>query len=35
MGIIPELLIEWEHQHKGLTELPDRPGHAYPKKNDV
>jgi uncharacterized protein (TIGR00730 family) len=21
MGIIPELLIEWEHQHKGLTEL--------------
>jgi uncharacterized protein (TIGR00730 family) len=21
MGIIPELLIEWEHQHSGLTEL--------------
>ncbi|MBS1947626.1 MAG: TIGR00730 family Rossman fold protein [Bacteroidetes bacterium] len=21
MGIIPELLIEWEHQHDGLTEL--------------
>ncbi|HSZ34402.1 MAG TPA: TIGR00730 family Rossman fold protein, partial [Puia sp.] len=21
MGIIPELLIEWEAQHKGLTEL--------------
>src|SRR6201986_4498839 len=21
MGIIPELLISWEHQHKGLTEL--------------
>jgi uncharacterized protein (TIGR00730 family) len=21
MGIIPEVLIEWEHQHKGLTEL--------------
>ncbi len=21
LGIIPELLIEWEHQHKGLTEL--------------
>ncbi|HTQ28649.1 MAG TPA: TIGR00730 family Rossman fold protein [Puia sp.] len=21
MGIIPELLIEWEHQHPGLTEL--------------
>jgi uncharacterized protein (TIGR00730 family) len=21
MGIIPELLIEWEHQHKGLSEL--------------
>ena len=21
MGIIPELLIAWEHQHKGLTEL--------------
>jgi uncharacterized protein (TIGR00730 family) len=21
IGVIPELLIEWEHQHKGLTEL--------------
>jgi uncharacterized protein (TIGR00730 family) len=21
LGIIPELLIEWEHHHKGLTEL--------------
>lgn len=21
MGIIPELLIEWEHHHKGITEL--------------
>ncbi len=21
MGIIPEVLIAWEHQHKGLTEL--------------
>ena len=21
IGIIPELLIEWEHQHNGLTEL--------------
>ena len=21
MGIIPEVLIQWEHQHKGLTEL--------------
>ena len=21
MGIIPEMLIEWEHQHKGLSEL--------------
>src|SRR5580704_19048239 len=21
MGIIPEMLIEWEFQHKGLTEL--------------
>jgi uncharacterized protein (TIGR00730 family) len=21
LGIIPELLMEWEHQHKGLTEL--------------
>lgn len=21
MGVIPEVLIEWEHQHKGLTEL--------------
>lgn len=21
MGIIPDILIEWEHQHKGLTEL--------------
>jgi uncharacterized protein (TIGR00730 family) len=21
IGIIPELLTEWEHQHKGLTEL--------------
>ena len=21
MGIIPELLINWEHQHEGLTEL--------------
>ncbi|MHA4808165.1 LOG family protein [Flavitalea flava] len=21
MGVIPEILIEWEHQHKGLSEL--------------
>lgn len=21
LGVIPELLIEWEHQHQGLTEL--------------
>lgn len=21
MGVIPKLLIEWEHQHEGLTEL--------------
>jgi uncharacterized protein (TIGR00730 family) len=21
LGVIPELLIEWEHHHKGLTEL--------------
>src|SRR6186713_86905 len=21
VGIIPEVLVEWEHQHKGLTEL--------------
>ncbi len=21
MGVIPQLLIEWEHQHRGLTEL--------------
>ena len=21
MGVIPEMLIEWEHQHKGLSEL--------------
>ena len=21
MGIIPQVLVEWEHQHKGLTEL--------------
>jgi uncharacterized protein (TIGR00730 family) len=21
MGVIPEILIAWEHQHKGLTEL--------------
>lgn len=21
MGVIPEILIQWEHQHKGLTEL--------------
>jgi len=21
MGVIPKILIEWEHQHKGLTEL--------------
>jgi uncharacterized protein (TIGR00730 family) len=21
MGVIPEVLIEWEHQHKGLSEL--------------
>ena len=21
LGVIPEVLIEWEHQHKGLTEL--------------
>src|ERR1700731_708866 len=21
LGIIPEILVEWEHQHKNLTEL--------------
>ncbi len=21
MGVIPKILIEWEHQHEGLTEL--------------
>jgi uncharacterized protein (TIGR00730 family) len=21
MGVIPDILVEWEHQHKGLTEL--------------
>jgi uncharacterized protein (TIGR00730 family) len=32
MGIIPELLIEWEHQHKGLTELAIPPDMHSRKK---
>lgn len=32
MGIIPELLINWEHQHKGLTELAIVPDMHIRKK---
>ena len=32
MGIIPEVLIEWEHQHKGLTELAIVPDMHVRKK---
>jgi uncharacterized protein (TIGR00730 family) len=32
MGIIPELLIQWEHQHKGLTELAIVPDMHIRKK---
>ncbi|HEX4851353.1 MAG TPA: TIGR00730 family Rossman fold protein [Puia sp.] len=32
MGIIPEILIEWEHQHKGLTELAIVPDMHVRKK---
>lgn len=32
MGVIPELLIEWEHQHKGLSELAIVPDMHIRKK---
>ncbi|MEJ0081313.1 MAG: hypothetical protein WDM78_10305 [Puia sp.] len=35
MGIIPELLIEWEVQHKGTHRARRSSGYAYPQKNDL
>jgi len=32
MGVIPEVLVEWEHQHKGLTELAIVPDMHIRKK---
>lgn len=32
MGVIPEILIEWEHQHTGLTELAIVPDMHIRKK---
>jgi len=32
MGIIPEMLIEWEHQHQGLSELAIVPDMHIRKK---
>jgi uncharacterized protein (TIGR00730 family) len=32
MGVIPELLVNWEHQHKGLTELAVVPDMHVRKK---